>query len=283
MIEFENQLLNRQQNSDASYFFELFLTRRSHLGMNTSNSMIRVYAESYSTLRVDEPILLDSAESKHLIRVRRNRQGDQVQVLNGRGLIAEAVIEVDDPKGTQLRTLKVHQVKRADPSIALCLSITKASTFEMILQKATELGVDEIYPFISAHSEAIHQLDKLERKFERWNQITVEALKQSGNPFLPRIHPPQEMQDLLLERRANTTIYFALTKNSLNPEALRKRLKIEQNIDLWVGPEGDFSTEEYSLFNERKETIPLTLAPTVLRMETAAIVGLGMVQSWFRT
>src|SRR5882724_6334295 len=137
-----------------------------------------------------DPFALPERESYHAISVLRIRPGERVVVLNGTG--DEFLCEVRDADRRAL-TLKVVQKNRIPPlpyQVTLAQAVTKGKTMELIIQKATELGAHRIVPILSARTVAQVETEDIRNKLEKWQTTAVEALKQCGSAWLPRLEPP---------------------------------------------------------------------------------------------
>lgn len=224
-------------------------------------------------------LTLNRSESHHLIKVMRARVGDSVELLDGRGEIAYCRLEEEHPKKASVRIEEtVHHDAPVCP-IEIAQAIPKGKKMDMIVQKATEIGTSQIYPLLSERTEV--RLDGLRQqsKQEHWEEIASQSCKQCGNPFLPSIHPIQSLKQFFQ--------HFADTKDedtvgliaSLEPQrsylrpVLNKRCK---RVVCLIGPEGDFSAEEYQMAAAIGFK-PIQLARHVLRSDTAAIYMLSLI------
>ena len=155
---------------------------------------------------------------------------------------------------------------------------------DLILQKATELGVAAILPLISERS--IVQLDEQDsKKLERWRAICLEACKQSGNDWLPELHPPQKARSFLDSLGSQARGFDLKLIASLQPGARSLKSVLLENtpvsaspsVLVLIGPEGDFTPAEINLALSAG-CLPLSLGPLVLRAETAAIYALSILR-----
>ena len=229
------------------------------------------------------PIELTSEESHHLVRVRRASEGQTVEVLDGRGRRARAVVRAADPRKAILEIILAESEPRPRWEIELWQAIPKGKTMESLVQRMTELGVSRIRPVFTDHGEVQLDAAKSGQKQEKWQATAEEAVKQCGNPWLPIIDKPARLQDLLkadAQPAAGTALVAALTPASQSlHEALRhERLqsKAGGKLRLAVGPEGDFSAAEYAAFASYGWS-GVTLGPRILRVETASCALLAIV------
>jgi 16S rRNA (uracil1498-N3)-methyltransferase len=240
--------------------------------------MLRAYCSGWDG--GDGLPVLDSAEIHHLVRVRRVRPGETVEVLNGRGDIATCRIA-----GVGGRDLDLELVETAAcPAPALhrhlLVALPKGKTLPALLHKAVELGVDEITPLLTRNSEVGR--DRAEQKKDRLESVLVEALKQSGNPWMPRLNAPRPLEAVLGEPAGPGEQRLCA---ALQPDArplwdlLEKDLSPAGTVAVFVGPEGDFSEEEYEQLRAAGCRFA-TLGPLVLKVETAASLVMGALGLW---
>lgn len=221
---------------------------------------------------------LDENESKHCIRVLRHRKGDIVCVVNGRGVLMDAEITDDSPKQTQLKSVgEVEDEQKRNYKLHLAVALPKnPARFEWLLEKCTEIGVDEITPMICARSEKIKLND------ERMQKILIEAMKQSLKSELPKLNSLEKFETLLSSSSQRTThnaegipvrdaqlfIASCEEKSLLMKDAVMKNT----NLLVLIGPEGDFTNEELEMAKS-KNMKAISLGKSRLRIETAAVVA----------
>ena len=154
-------------------------------------------------------------------------------------------------------------------NIELAICLVKKGPIEIILQKATELGVSKIIPIISDRTE-IRELN-----FERANRIVIEATEQSNQLSMPEINPIIKLKDFIHSISNDKKLFFAdvNSKNKLNSEDLGQNKK----VSILIGPEGDFSPVERELILSKPETVPFSLSENVLRTDTAVISAISLV------
>ena len=138
---------------------------------------------------------LDPAEAHHLTRVRRVRAGEAIEVLNGRGAVAACTVAEVGPKSLHLDVGDIRHHPEPVLRSHLLVALPKGKTFPTLLQKATELGACAITPLLTRHSEV--PPERAGKKSERWDTVLMEAVKQSGNPWMPKLHPVVRLEDAL--------------------------------------------------------------------------------------
>lgn len=212
-----------------------------------------------------EEYILSPEESKHCVRVLRFTEGEPVSLVDGRGNWCEGVIDKADPKGCRVKiTGKKEQYGRRPFHLHLAIAPTKnIDRIEWMLEKCTEIGIDEISLLNTDHSE------RKVVKEERLEKVIIAAMKQSLKAYLPRLNPMAGFREFV----ASCTETQKLIAHCREGE--KKRLDevyIPGNdVVILIGPEGDFSEEEV---NEAGKYgfVPVSLGTSRLRTETAGLV-----------
>ncbi|MFP6906896.1 MAG: RsmE family RNA methyltransferase [Verrucomicrobiota bacterium] len=214
---------------------------------------------------------IEGEEARHLMQSLRARVGEMVELLNGKGRRVRAEIIHRERRSLRCRVLAVDELPRPAVSITLVQALPKSGKFDLVLQKAVELGVDGILPLISDHT--IRRADKP----QRWQAVCLSAMKQSGNPWLPVIYPATDVEGFI---RSGVSDIERLLLADLNADAgtLKQALKTPaSSIACLVGPEGDFSRKELGCLREAG-AVPVSLGAHVLRSETAAIFFMSVLR-----
>ena len=227
-------------------------------------------------------LTLTGSEAHHARDVLRVRRGDKVALFNGQG--REITAEIADFSGDEIGLRKLHEAETPPLRIVLGQAIPKGKHMELIVQKAVEIGAAEIAPIISDRTVVQVDSESAAQKQSKWQQIAIEAAKQSGQNWLPRVHMPKKLAELF-SAAALESVDLRLI-GSLQPDAqhLKKILgdySSEHQHRPWsvlmlVGPEGDFTPAELALAR-RHGCQPITLGPIILRVETAAIYCLSIL------
>lgn len=212
----------------------------------------------------------DKIESKHIVRVLRKKEGDKILITNGLGqLFTSEVLLADDKKCSvkivNLETQKNHRIYY----LHIAIAPTKLNDrFEWFLEKATEIGIDEITPIICEHSE------RKAIKMERLEKIILSAAKQSLKFHFPKLNEPIPF-NAFMKTNFSGQLFIAHCEET-NKKSLKLELKPNLKTTILIGPEGDFSTKEIqqSLDNN---FIPVSLGNSRLRTETAGIVAVHSV------
>ncbi|PID68222.1 MAG: 16S rRNA (uracil(1498)-N(3))-methyltransferase [Flavobacteriia bacterium] len=211
-------------------------------------------------------LTLDPVESRHIIKVLRHKEGDLMLITNGKGLSVKGQITIANPKRCELKILE-EQLHPKLNNYVLHLGIAPTKNidrFEWFLEKATEIGIDRITPLLCEHSE------RKIIKHERLEKIMIAALKQSGQYHLPQLDPLISFNDFTAEHFDGQQLIAHCLPD--NKKSLKSILTKGENVQILIGPEGDFSQHEIDLALT-KHYIPVTLGHTRLRTETAGVVA----------
>jgi len=214
-----------------------------------------------------QPIFqLPADESKHIIKVLRMKAGDDILFTDGKGMLYHCRIAEANPKGALVEVLEKEQGKdRREFYLHMATAPTKnISRFEWFLEKATEIGVDRITPFISEHSE------RKALKTDRLNRVITAAMKQSLKTFRPVLDEALPFEKLI-QQPFEGEKFIAYIHPEITQE-LSKAYHRDNNALILIGPEGGFSPEEVEAA-KAKGFLPVKLGPSRLRTETAAITA----------
>ncbi|HKQ08466.1 MAG TPA: 16S rRNA (uracil(1498)-N(3))-methyltransferase [Blastocatellia bacterium] len=239
----------------------------------------RFYAASAA---IGESVIhLSSEESHHLARVLRLRAGDEAYVFDGCGREYRCRVAVVHARQAQLEIIErlTNEVESA-LDLTLGQGLAKGEKFDLIVQKATELGVRAIAPLVTANADIKLSDERAEKRAERWRRISLEALKQSGGRRLLDIRQPASLADFIAaiapNERAATLLVFSERGGAALGDALSE-LEHPQRVIALVGPEGGWADSELDLLAARGARM-VTLGPRILRTETAAIAAVTLIQ-----
>lgn len=213
----------------------------------------------------DKKIVFDQDESRHISKVLRKNEGDILMVTDGKGSLFTSEIISATPKKI---IAEIQKTEVADPKpfrLHLAVAPTKMNDrYEWFLEKATEIGIDEITPVICRHSE------RKTVKTHRFERVLQSAMKQSLQCYLPQMNQPVSFSDFV--NNANDDQLFVAHCEKQSQKLLKNLVLPHKKITLLIGPEGDFSTSEITQALH-KNFVPVSLGKNRLRTETAAIVG----------
>jgi len=212
-----------------------------------------------------DEIILSAEESKHATKVLRKKEGDILNFTDGKGAFYKAEIIVADSRKCRLKVVSTEQKeKQHNYHLHIAIAPTKnMDRFEWFLEKATEIGIDEITPIICTHSE------RKKIKTERCNRILLSAMKQSLKFHVPKLNEAMSLSDFIKQDYEGTK-YIAHCEDGEKKE-LKTVNKTEKTLIL-IGPEGDFSQKEIDLALQNQFK-PVSLGTSRLRTETAGIIA----------
>ncbi len=227
-------------------------------------------------------LTLTGHEAHHALHVLRLRRGDSVTVLDGAG--AQRLCEVQDC-GRDHLGLKVLERRHTPPlacQVTLLQALPKGKIIETIIQKATELGAARIVPLLTDRVVAHLDGGAAAAKAAKWQAVAVEAIKQCGSPWLPKVEEPVTPREFI-ERGQNVELPLlaSLQEDARHPRdyfrayGLAHR-RLPSTVCVWIGPEGDFTPDELVLIRSAGAR-PITLGPFVLRTDTAACYCLSVI------
>jgi 16S rRNA (uracil1498-N3)-methyltransferase len=210
--------------------------------------------------------ILPPEESHHAVKVLRLTVGDTIVVLDGKGKSFYATISVADAKGCVLNSLQlVQESKGRGYGLHIAIAPTKnMDRLEWFVEKAAEIGIDEISPIFCRFSE------RKVLKNERLEKILVSAMKQSIQPFLTKLNEPQSIKDFL--KKAEAQQKFIAHCHDGEKQFLASAIQPGKKVLIMIGPEGDFSQEEVGAALQAG-FVPVSLGESRLRVETAALVA----------
>ncbi|WP_395626403.1 16S rRNA (uracil(1498)-N(3))-methyltransferase [Daejeonella sp.] len=213
---------------------------------------------------ISNTLILSEEESKHCIKVLRLDTGSLLHLVDGIGGFYDALIEDPHPKRTKLKIVKkIENFGKRNHYLHIALAPTKnIERIEWFLEKATEIGIDEITPIICDRSE------RKEIKTERLNKVITSAVKQSIKAFHPKLNEPIRFNDLI-SKTTNAQKFIAHCMDS-GKVAIKEQLIPKGNYLVVIGPEGDFTFQELEVAITNN-FIPLSLGDSRLRTETAAL------------
>jgi 16S rRNA (uracil1498-N3)-methyltransferase len=209
--------------------------------------------------------IFDKEESKHIIKVLRKKDGDILFVTNGLGYLFKTAITLASDSKCNVSILSFEKMAASGHPLHLVVAPTKMNDrYEWFLEKATEIGVQEITPIICDHSER-----KVINK-ERFEKIILTAMKQCNQCYLPKLNDAIALKDFLKQKQEGKL--FLAHCEETDKKSLKSALVANTKTTILIGPEGDFSEKEIQLALANAY-VPVTLGNTRLRTETAAVVA----------
>ena len=230
------------------------------------------YTESVSS--INNIIVLNEENSRHIVQVLRMAEGRQINITNGLGIICTA--EILDAHKKKCTVKILDTLIQIAPAKKVCIAISpvkNSSRFEWFLEKATEIGVTEIVPLICERTE------KQYLKHDRLRGILISAMLQSQQAWLPILHEPINFEKFLKENSStNKFIAHCEEQNKVSLKEIidQSTTQAVNEATILIGPEGDFTKDEIE-FALQNNFIPVALGNTRLRTETAALVAVTLL------
>lgn len=220
-------------------------------------------------------IILDEDNSRHIVQVLRMKKGELVNLADGKGNLLTASIADDHKKHCTVNVKEVRVTPPATRRISIGISLLKnTSRFEWFLEKATEIGINEIIPVIC------HRTEKQKFRIDRMHSILVSAMLQSQQAWLPVLHSPIDYQLLFRQEEILTASQKFIAHCAEGTDKRKLSDLVNESLPsqlILIGPEGDFTEEEIALAMGN-HFVPVTLGDTRLRTETAGMVAATLLQ-----
>ena len=212
--------------------------------------------------------LLSKEHTHYVVNVMRLKRGSNINFFNIEGEWESEIVFLEKER-VEVKFLKKVKEPQKKNKIELAICLVKKNPMEIILQKATELGVSKIIPIISERTEV------KELNYDRAKKIIIEATEQSNQMFPPEILEVVELKDFLKNLKDTTKLLFAdvNSNDNLNVE----KLKNFKSLCILIGPEGDFSPSERQFILSFSQVVPFTISKNILRSDTAVISAISLV------
>lgn len=219
----------------------------------------------------DNQVVLNEDTSRHVAQVLRMQNGALIQLTDGKGMLLDAEITEAHKKRTIVKIIKKQNIPATSKRITIAISpIKNASRFEWFLEKATEIGVNEIIPLIC------HRTEKEKLRSSRLEQLLISAMLQSRQVWLPVLHEPTSISHLV-ENAAYEKKYIAHCEDGLKNNLAHEGFTNAGSMLMLIGPEGDFTPGEIKQALD-KGFKPVTLGENRLRTETAGVVAATLLR-----
>ena len=233
-------------------------------------SNIRLYYPN--SISKNTTSLLSKEHTHYVANVMRLKRGSNINFFNQEGEWASEIVFLEKDR-VEVKFLNKIKEPLKSSSIELAICLIKKNPMDIILQKATELGVSKITPIISERTE-IKELNH-----DRAKKIVIEATEQSNQFIPPEISKTIKLKDFLNQIEGSNKLFFADINNK---DRLKKEDIKDDNLKtLLVGPEGDFTPDERKMILQNKNTISFSLSNNILRTETATISALSLINYFF--
>jgi len=228
---------------------------------------------------IEDSVTIQGEDVKHMYKVLRLGSGDKISINDCMG--REYIGEIVDISKTEVNVKLIEEIDLNNESplnVSLYQGLPKSAKMDLIVQKATELGVKKITPIITDRVVVKSDLGEF-RKTDRWRRIALEACKQSKRSFIPQVETPIEFQSLLLELKDIDLIVVPYeNEEGKGIKAMMKEISDEdiKTAAVVIGPEGGFEEAEIEKLKAIGAHI-ITLGPRILRTETAGFVAVSIL------
>jgi 16S rRNA (uracil1498-N3)-methyltransferase len=220
--------------------------------------------------KITKPVCeLSGTEARHIISVLRLKKSEQVELFDGRGIVAQAIIKDISGQKVILEVLDIQIIEqRKNQRIIIAVSIAKGERFDWLIEKCTELGVDRICPVVF---ERTVKYATGSQTIQRWHNLSIAAAKQSGSNVLPIIDNPVLLKDILSKLKIDyPSSDILLGLPDLQADSIMQYSFRDKDVVALIGPEGGLTSSEQQLCLEAGAK-PIRLVDSVLRVETAAL------------
>lgn len=236
---------------------------------------IRLFVDQ--PLAVGQSAALSETAANHAVRVLRLREGDRVTLFNGDGHDYDGTLHLGK-RDARVQVVAAEAVANESPlAITLVQAIARGEKMDLILQKATELGVAKVLPVTSDRTEVKLDEDRADKRILHWQRVLESACEQCGRAQVPQIESPMP-----LERAARWLAEGEDTRLVLHPEGGKplSQLDCGEAVAIAIGPEGGFSERDLAVLSAAGFQ-RMTLGPRVLRTETAGLAAIAALQTRF--
>jgi 16S rRNA (uracil1498-N3)-methyltransferase len=220
----------------------------------------------------DTTVSLSPQDSRHALRSLRLQPGEEVSLADGAGTVGRGRLAAQEEDLAIVTVEEIHRVVRRPPVVSVALAAPKGDRLSWAVQKLAEIGTDEVMLIESGRSVRTWGDDRAERAAERLRAVAREAAMQSRQPFVMEVLPAVPFQEAFPPPAALGVLLWAGAKAGLE-KALPDQATA---VRLFVGPEGGFSEQEIDAAKE-EGLVEASLGPSILRTETAALVGATLV------
>lgn len=251
----------------------------------------RFYAPPAAFSPDEKSVTLRAEETRHVRDVLRLQPGAEIFVFDGGGREFQCVVQTIDRDSTGLSVISEVEPARPESPLHLTMAIAllKGEKFDLVIQKATELGVTRIMPLDTERADVrLRDNGGVTKRLARWRRIALEAAKQTGRACVPEVSAPLTLDSLLMMLAVDekkpatkaTRVMFSEREGGSFSEVLNGAAGQAREIVALVGPEGGWADDEIELARAAGWQI-VTLGGRTLRAETAAIVVVTLLQHRF--
>ena len=212
-------------------------------------------------------------DAHHIMDVLRMGTGDQLQVVadDGISFLGEIAAVSSNTVAVSAKEI-LRETHEPDVRISLLQGLAKGEKMDLIIQKAVEIGVADIFPVAMTHSVVVLEPSKAEKKVERWQKIAEAAAKQSKRDSIPAVHEVMALGQVLQKEKWDLLLVAYESENRVSLKEALQAHKEAKTVGVVIGPEGGLSTEEVE-DAQKQGGIAVSLGRRILRTETAGLVA----------
>lgn len=231
----------------------------------------------FEELNVGAEIKLPAQAGEHLARVLRLERGHPIVLFNGNGREFQAEISELAKRSVSARILAEQDATNRESPLQLTLAqgVARGEKMDLILQKATELGVTRIVPLITGRTEVKLDAERTARRLAHWQAVIAGACEQCGRVILPTLQAPMRLASWAAELDSTAGLRLALDPQG---DVTPRSLPAFERATLVVGPEGGLSDQDLSMLDQA-DFLGLRLGPRILRTETAGLAAITALQA----
>ena len=216
--------------------------------------------------------LLSKDDEYHIKKVMRMNKGDKIEIVDNKKVFICEIISIDPVKARIIE--EKNENNENDKTIILVQSLVNETKMDYVLQKGTELGINEFYAYKAVNS-VIKENSKSTKKIERWQKIVKEASEQSKRNIIPKVNNIVDIKELC-NLKADVKLLLTVNEKTKNIKNILKDFRKYDTLIIVIGPEGGFTSfEENELI--KSGFISTSLGKRVLRSETAGMVAISMI------
>lgn len=220
---------------------------------------------------------ITGSDAHHIKQVLRMKPTEQLSIITGDHYLTEAVIETLTEEAITVRALHTPQKTVAVPKVILAQGLSKGEKMDLVVQKAVELGVTDIYPLALSRCVVSYDDKKAQLKCQRWQKIAAEAAKQSKHLLVPTVHPIGSLNDFLLHNTARLNILAYEEETQTTLKTVLRAANLDTDTAFIVGAEGGLTPQEAEAAKQYGFQ-SVSLGKQILRTETAPLMLLAALQ-----
>lgn len=228
-------------------------------------------------LEIEQTVIIEGEEANHLTKVMRGRVGDEIEIVNGRGILAEGIVDQIGKNGVHVNLLRILRSEKPSAPIIIAQGIPRLNRIDIIVEKGTELGMTQLWLFPGDQSEKKELSPTQEIRFKN---IAISAMKQCGCLFLPEI---VEKPPIIKWKEQPLDLYYGdVVPDALSLTSVLKERDFSKGLIFIIGPEKGFSKNE-AMALKNLGALGVSLHRNILRTDTAPLCALSQISPYVRS